>query len=223
MSTPNRAGHDLAHIQRWMQAAVAHPGGVHEGVASPEARQHIDVGPEDVDKVLTRSRALTALERLAVYGSAYYARLLECLREEFPVLKHALGEEVFDGFAVGYLQRYPSRTYTLMELGTDFPRFLQETRPAAEGEGPSADWPDFLIDLATVEQAFNEVFDGPGVEGQRLLDGEQLLDVPEDRLPEARFVPVSCLRLLTLRYPVHAYSFPAPRRLTSSSPGKPKE
>jgi hypothetical protein len=163
------------------------------------------VGPEEVDKVLMRSRALTALERLAIYGSAYYARLLECLREEFPVLKHALGEEVFDGFAVGYLQRYPSGTYTLMELGTDFPRFLQETRPAAEGEGPSADWPDFLIDLATVERAFNEVFDGPGVEGQRLLDGEQLLAVPEDRLPEARLVPVNCLRLLTLRYPVHAY------------------
>jgi hypothetical protein len=222
MTTPNKHGHDLAQIQRWMQAALVHPVGVEEGMRSPEARQHIDIGPAEVHKVLTRSRALSAIERLGIYGSAYYARLLECLREEFPVLKHALGEEVFDAFAVDYLQQYPSRSYTLCDLGKQFPRYLAETRPEAEGGEGSTDWPDFLIDLATLEQTFNEVFDGPGVEGQRLLDTEQLAAVPAERFLEARLVPVCCLRLLALRYPVHAY-LTSVRKEKEAEPSEPAE
>ena len=210
--TPGTSPRDLGQIQRWMQAAIMHPVGVAEGIASAEARRHIDVGPGEAEKVLTRSRALTALERLEIYAYAYYARLLECLREEFPVLVHALTREVFDAFAVGYLQTYPSRSYTLLQLGANFPRYLAETRPEeGRGDGLPADWPDFLIDLATLELTFNEVFDGPGVEGERLLDAEHLRAIPAERFQEARLMGVSCLRLLPLRYPVHRY-FTAVRR-----------
>jgi Putative DNA-binding domain len=212
MVTPDTPPRNLGHIQRWMQAVLMHPEGIAEGIDSADARQHIDVGRDEAEKVVTRSRALTALERLGIYGYAYYARLLECLREEFPVLMHALTPEVFDAFAVGYLQAYPSRSYTLLQLGSNFPRYLAETRPEeGGGDGLPADWPDFLIDLATLELTFNEVFDGPGVEGERLLDAGQLLAIPAERLPEARLVGVSCLRLLPLRYPVHRY-FTAVRR-----------
>jgi hypothetical protein len=206
MTTPNNTSRDLGQIQRWMQATIMHPIGVAEGIASAEARRHIDVGPEAAETVVTRSRALTALERLAIYGYAYYARLLECLREEFPVLKHALGEELFDGFAAEYLEQYPSRSYTLFHLGLSFPRFLAETRPDGDGEGGStADWPDFLIDLAKLELTFNEVFDGPGVEGEEMLDAGRLRAIEPERLLQARLVGVPCLRLLALRYPVHKY------------------
>ena len=222
MTIPNKSWHDLGQIQRWMQAAIMHPVGVAEGIASAEARGHIDVGPDEAESVVTRSRTLTALERLAIYGYAYYARLLECLREEFPVLKHALGEEVFDAFAVGYLQQYPSRSYTLFQLGANFPRYLAETRPEGGGEGLPADWPDFLIDLATLERTFNEVFDGPGVEGERLLDADRLRALSAERLLEARLVGVPCLRLLVLRYPVHQY-FTAVRRHEDPDPPGPAE
>jgi Putative DNA-binding domain len=213
MTTPDTPPRDLGHIQRWMQAVLMHPVGIAEGIASAEARRHIDVGPDEAETVVTRSRALTALERLGIYGYAYYARLLECLREEFPVLMHALTQEVFDAFAVGYLQAYPSRSYTLLRLGANFPRYLAETRPEEGGGGGlPADWPDFLIDLATLELAFNEVFDGPGAEGERLLDAEQLLAIPAEHLPDFRLVAVSCLRLLPLRYPVHRYFTEVRRR-----------
>ena len=136
MTNANNSWHDLGQIQRWMQAAIMHPVGVEEGIASAEARRHIDIGPDEAETVVTRSRALTAMDRLAIYGYAYYARLLECMREEFPVLKHALGEEVFDAFAVGYLQQYPSRSYTLFQLAANFPQYLAETRPdAGRGRG----------------------------------------------------------------------------------------
>jgi hypothetical protein len=212
MNTIPMPAHGLARIQRWMQTAIAHPAGVEEGVACAEARQHLDVAQERIEQVLTRSQAQTALERLSIYGSAYYARLIECLREEFPVLLHALGEEIFDGFAVGYLQQYPSQSYTLFKLAAHFPRYLLESCPEpAQAEDGAASWPRFLIDLATLELTFNEVFDGPGSEGVRLLDAAQLGSLPAERLPEARLVCVDCLRLLAFRYPVHTY-FTAVRR-----------
>jgi hypothetical protein len=212
MITSNNSSHELDQIQRWMQAAIMHPVGVAEGIASAEARRHIDVEPDEAEMVVTRSRALSALERLSIYSYAYYARLLECMREEFPVLMHAVGEEVFDSFAVGYLQQYPSRSYTLFQLAANFPRYLAETRPERdEDEELPADWPDFLIDLANLELTFNEVFDGPGVEGKTLLDADQLRSLSPECLLEARLVGVPCLRLLSLRYPVHQY-FTAVRR-----------
>lgn len=208
MPDPNRqeGWRDLAEIQRWMQAVITHPGGVEEGIGSSAARQQIDIGPEQADRVVTRSRSLSGVDRLAIYANAYYARLLECLRDEFPVLKHALGEETFDAFAVEYLQKYPSRSYTLVELGANFPRFLEETRPHDdEAAGGRPSWPDFLIDLAMLELTFSRVFDGPGVEGKQLLNGDQIASLDPERLLEARLICVPCLRLLALRYPVHDY------------------
>jgi hypothetical protein len=205
MTTANTPWHDLEQIQRWMQAVIVHPAGVAEGIASPEATAAIDVGSAGVETVVTRSAALTAVERLEIYGYAYYARLLECLRDEFPVLKHALGEELFNDFAAEYLERYPSRSYTLFQLGVHFPRFLAETRPDQEEGSAVPEWPDFLIDIAQLELTFNDVFDGPGAEEMPLLNSDELRGITPEGLLGARLVGVPCLRLLALRFPVHRY------------------
>jgi len=190
-------------VQRWFQAVVTHPEGVRCGAASPEAQELIRLNRGELEAVVRRSRNLTAAERLSIYANAYYARLLECLGACFPVLKRALGDEVFDSFAFEYLQRYPSRSYTLDRLGENFARFLDETRPERETAG--VDWPDFLVDLATLEWTIAKVFDGPGVEGQPLLTPEALQSFPAERFAETRLTPVVCLRLLFFRYPVNAY------------------
>jgi hypothetical protein len=198
----------LGIVQRWFHAVVSHPGGVQGGAASDEAQALIRLNRGELEAVVRRSRNLTAAERLSIYANAYYARLLECLGACFPVLKGALGDEVFDGFAFEYLQRYPSRSYTLDRLGESFPRFLEETRPdreAGESNDAGRGWPDFLIDLATLEWTLAKVFDGPGVEDQPLLTPEALQTFPPERFAEARLAPVVCLRLLTFRYPVNAY------------------
>jgi hypothetical protein len=146
------------------------------------------------------------------------------------MLKRTLGEDAFDGLAFGYLQDYPSRSYTLNELGRHFPRYLEQTRPtdATEGEllnshasdGPLAlekDWPDFLIDLARLEWVIYQVFDGPGVEGLPLLSNDQVLAIPPERWPDAKLTPVVCLRLLATRFPVNDY-FTALRRAKVDEP-----
>jgi hypothetical protein len=211
--------HDLARIQRWMQAVVMHPGDVADGVAA--AREHLDLRPEELERVLTRSQALPALDRLGIYNAAYHARLLECLREEYPMLVRAMTQEVFDTFAVGYLQAYPSHSYTLAHLGDHFPRYLAETREAMSADEKAAStWPDFLIDLAQLELTFNEVFDGPGMEGKPALDLGQVMSVDPECWPQARLLPVSCLRLRALTYPVDVY-YQALRDRENAAPPEP--
>jgi hypothetical protein len=191
-------------VQRWFQSVVTHPGGVDAGLASAEAQALVRLDPGEVESVVRRSRNLTAAERLSIYANAYYARLLECMGACFPTLREALGAETFDDFAFEYLQRYPSRSYTLDRLAESFPRFLDETRPERPA-GAEVDWPDFLVDLATLELAIAQVFDGPGGEGKPLLGPDDLLAIPAERFAEARLVPVAGLRLLSFRYPVSAY------------------
>lgn len=197
----------LEVVQRWFQAVVSHPDGVEGGAVSPDAQELIRLDRGQLEAVVRRSRNLTASERLSIYANAYYSRLLECLGACFPILKQALGDEVFDSFAFEYLQRYPSRSYTLDHLGQHFPKFLDETRPEPEegSEPGGVDWPDFLIDLATFEWTIAKVFDGPGVEGRTLLTPEALQAFPAERFADAHLVPVPCLTLLAFRFPVNAY------------------
>lgn len=202
----------LEELQRWMQAVVTHPAGIASGIESGQASAHIRVAPEHAERVVSRSRALSALERLEIYNRAYFARLLECLQEEYSVLAAALSADLFDRFAVSYLCAYPSKSYTLGKLGARFPEFLSETRPNRDpGAGGTPDWPEFMIDLARLERAVNEVFDGPGTEGASLLSAAALQAIPPEHWPETRLVCAPSLRLLALDYPVNDY-FTAMRR-----------
>ena len=46
-----------------------------------------------MDAVILASRQQSATQRLAVYSHAYFARLLDVLRELFPCVRHAVGDE----------------------------------------------------------------------------------------------------------------------------------
>lgn len=195
---------DLKRTQRWMQAVIMHPGGIEAAMLNPNARVHMDVDPDDIETVVTRSKSLTAAERLGIYGRSYFARLMECLQAEFAVLRQALGDELFDMFTLAYLTNCPSRSFTLADLGGGFPGFLESTRPE-QAHDEEEQWPDFIVDLARLERTFGEVFDGPGVEGQQLLSAGRLRELSLNRHAQVRLTPVVCLRLLSFQYPVHAY------------------
>jgi hypothetical protein len=193
---------DLDRVQRWFQAVIMHPDGIVPGLLGPDARQHIELVPDELERVVTRSRSLTAAERVAIYGRAYHARLTECLEAEFAVLRQALGEDLFRMFARAYLSNRPSQSYTLGNLGKGFPDYLRDTRPAGSAEGHQETWPHFIIDLARFERAFSEVYDGPGIEGVMMSSAEAL---QTGRNRRVRLAPAASLRLLTFQYPVHAY------------------
>ncbi|MGD9720936.1 MAG: putative DNA-binding domain-containing protein [Pirellulales bacterium] len=196
----------LAQVQRWMQSVIMHPGGVSEGVDSPAAREQIDVPLAELESVIRRSRALSSEERLDIYVNAYYERLLECLREEFLGTRHALGDDLFDAVAFGYLQHYPSHSYTLAQLGTQFANYLGEARLHAQDPPPGAgpNWAEFIVELATFERAQREVFDAPGSERSAPLTADRLAAASAD-LASLRLTVTPCLRLCTFTHPVHVY------------------
>lgn len=206
----------LDRLQRWMMSVISNVGGTVEGIESARVQRNaasgdIDVALEDIERVVSRSAQLTSIERLQVYSNAYYARLIECLQEEFPTLTHTIGNDAFANFAIDYLNASPPHSYTLAMLGESFPSFLQDTRPEKPTGNDTPDFADFLIDVALLERTYSEVFDGPGNEtldgeSSRGLDADALSKLTVDQCAGARLIPASSLRMMTLRFPVHEYA-----------------
>jgi putative DNA-binding protein len=198
----------LSQLQRWMQSVIKHPAGIEAGANSESAHTALGGAVDELDDVICRSQRLSSVDRLRVYGNAYFARLLECLRAEFPAMVKALGEEAFDGLAFGYLLEHPSQSYTLSRLAAALPGHLARTRPAreADDDANSPDFADFLIDLAILERTYSEVFDGPGPEQSHPLKPSDLEGLSVEQFAESRLVLHDCVRLLSLRFPVHEYA-----------------
>ncbi len=213
----------LHRLQSWMQAVVTHPAGVGRALADDATRKQVDITADQVETAVTRSNQLTALERLDIYNRSYHARLLDCFRAEYPCLLHACGEQLFTHFVADYLHHHPPASYTLNRLSERFPNHLATTRPRAEAGEDEESWPDFLIDLATLERTFADVYDGPGEEENPPLAADQINALSAEKLAEARLTPAASLRLLAYRFPVADY-FTAVRAgqdpaLPTASPG----
>jgi hypothetical protein len=190
-----------------MQSILMHPGGVAEGVDAPQARREIDITLDRLPEVILPSQALSSANRLEIYVNAYHARLMECLDEEFAVTRYAVGEDLFSALSFGYLQHYPSQSYTLCELGRRFPQFLAETRlHAREIPANSGDtWPEFIVELATLERALYEVYDGPGTEASGALEPASLAALEPEAWQEIRLRSAPCLRLFAFDHDVSSY------------------
>ena len=89
--------------------------------------------------------------RIRVYSDAYYLRLRDVLREDFPRLASLLGSERFDDVVSEYLEVFPSKQPSVRHLGRVLTEFLRRRQ----------DVPKCLADLAELEWARVEVFDAP--------------------------------------------------------------
>ncbi len=187
-----------------MLAVITHPHGVVAGAQSAEAQLQLQASSDQTDCIIATTNRWSAESRLEIYWNAYYARLQECLREEFPVLRGAVGDELFDEFVLEYLQAHPPSSYTLSQLGLRFPGFLAGTRPPRDAAAEGPDWADFLADLAHFEWTISAVFDGPGSE---MMSSAPLVpsDYPLDKLDELTFECALSLRLCSYSFPVNAY------------------
>lgn len=188
---------DLQRLQRWFAATVTHPDGVEHGASAAGSP------PE---RLVTASRSLSAAARLRVYADAYEARLVQCLRADFPALRIALEADVFDDFARAYIAAEPPRDYSLALLGASFAQFLSRTRPGGGTASERPDWSDFVVELATLERTFREAFDDDGPEDAVLPaadDVDALSSAPDWR--RIRVTPAPWLRLATFAFPVHRY------------------
>lgn len=148
----------------------------------------------ELDARVRADRGVDATRRIDVYANAYFARLHDVLRDDYPALAAALGDAAFHDLAKLYLLAHPPRSFTLRFLGARLPAFLAS--PAAELFRER--WP-FAPDLAAFEWAIADVFDAAD---RPVLAREALAAVPADSWPELRFELGAALRLLTLDWPV---------------------
>jgi len=127
--------------------------------------------------------------RIGVYADAYFLRLRDVLREDFPRVAAFLGDR-FDEVVKGYLEAFPSRWPSVRHLGHALSEFLRHR----------TDTPTCLADLAELEWARIEVFDAPDAECATI---EDFISVPADAWPALHFSAIPAIKTLRAQYPVH--------------------
>lgn len=176
----------LPDLQGWMRGVLTDPKGVHHALyhsRHPGARRHLRVIGETPD--------VGREQRLAIYGNGYFSRLIDCLGANYPSLKSAMGETAFEAFARAYLDRHPSTSQCIDDVGSEMPVFLRR-RPESRAT-------PYLPDLAALEWAVHTAY---YADDRPALDPKTLNAPPPDRWQRARFVFDPSVRLLAVQWPV---------------------
>ena len=133
--------------------------------------------------------ALSSFERLEIYNRQYWFRVIGAVSEDFPALNAVLGHRRFDALIVAYLKDNPSTSWTLRDLSSGLPAFL-EAHPELSGRRHR-----LAVDVARLEWAYVEAFDGSRLPP---LTQEELAGLG----PESRLQLQPHLQLLAVDYPV---------------------
>ncbi|MBV8361740.1 MAG: putative DNA-binding domain-containing protein [Deltaproteobacteria bacterium] len=116
----------------------------------------------EIRQIIRSDQRLTAIERINIYVNAYFYRLLECLKEEFPATLAVLGSKDFAGLVHDYLVWRPPTEPSIFYAGRYLAEFLRNhflayCRP-------------FVTELVRLERATLESFHAP--EAPTLTDKE---------------------------------------------------
>jgi hypothetical protein len=177
---------DLAALQREMAAAVMRPltAGEQMQERAPDGRPMSAVA----ESFIAPNSRLTAFERLEIYNRQYWFRVIGALAEDFPGLRAILGSRRYDALAIAYLIAHPSRSFSLRNLGSKLPEWL-EANPQFAGRRHR-----LAVDVARIEWAFVEAFDSAE---HAPLNLEQISTLDAN----SRLALQPHLRLIALDYP----------------------
>jgi Putative DNA-binding domain len=184
----------LIALQNWLVARIVAP------------QAHVKSASDDADKYVCEAGALSAIARVAIYEDGYFARLVECLRDDFPVTADFVDTQLdeainFTSLARGYIVAYPSRSPNLNRYGGSFSAYLHRIAKD-DNPGLTNAQATFCADLAALEWALVEVLHAQCASP---LPGDALATVPADKWSHARFVASNAVKLLTTAYPVNTY------------------
>ncbi|MBK8970850.1 MAG: putative DNA-binding domain-containing protein [Hahellaceae bacterium] len=87
----------------------------------------------------------------AIYRNAYFTRLEGVLEEDYPALRHRLGDEAFAQLSRHYCLEHPPSHFSLRQFGEQLPIFLART--------PPYDQQPLLAELAEWERQLRFLFD----------------------------------------------------------------
>jgi hypothetical protein len=132
---------------------------------------------------------LSSFERLEIYNRQYWFRVIGAVAEDFPALSALVGEKKFDRLILAYLRENPSTSFTLRNLGSKLPGWLEEHPELTPNRR------ELLLDVARLEWAYVEAFDEADLPALTASDLSNLS-------AESRLFLQPHLQLLDLRYPV---------------------
>ncbi len=179
----------LRALQRWFQEEIFRPNESprrRRGARTPVPRE-----------VILPSRTLTSDERMAIYTNMYFARLHDCLADDYRAVFHLLSSDQFRRLVQVYLTRHPSRHYSLNPLGRHLPRMLGQ----GGARGFRVPRPALILDVARLELAMTEVFEE---EISPAITARDLQSIHPGLWGKARLRPIAALRLLALNYAANA-------------------
>jgi len=108
---------------------------------------------ELADSYIKPNDRLTSFDRLEIYNRQYWFRVIGAVAEDFPALNTVLGEKIFDQLVLAYLRENPSTSFTLRNLGSKLPEWLEAHPEFAPRRHK------LLLDVARLEWAYVEAFD----------------------------------------------------------------
>lgn len=164
---------ELRELQKLMAAAVMRP------LAHGDSMQRKWDDGRSAEKVvrgfIKPNDRLNSLERLEVYNRQYWFRLRACFYADYPGLHAILGEKKFSRFTDAYLAKFPSRSFTVRNLGSRLAEFIEA---APELTAPHQ---QLALDVAQVEWAYLDAFDN---EARPALTADDLaaFDLAKSRL-----------------------------------------
>jgi len=185
---PRQTAGELRELHRLALQAISRP----LAPGWQTQRTWVDGRPtrEVVESFIKPNDRLTSLERLQIYNKQYWFRLLDCLYDDYPGLRAILGQVRFRRLSVAYLDKYPSDSFTLRDLGNRLERFLlEEPQWARPNE-------QMVLEMARFEWAQVVAFDG---EAKPALSVDDLLGRDPASL---RLAIQPYITLLELNYPL---------------------
>jgi hypothetical protein len=151
-SPPKRQSQrEFLELQRLMAGTVMLPLAPHGGMraTSPAGRPMKAVAADFIKP----NDTLTSFERLEIYNRQYWFRLKDCFYDDYPGLRAVLGDRRFERMACAYLEKHPSQSFTLRNLGLRLIKFLESERQWVEP------YTELALDMARLEWAHIEAFD----------------------------------------------------------------
>ena len=189
MSDPH-AEPELGRLQRRLWRLITEP----EGIAAALAAEK-DLPREGLSGLLRGDPGLAPEERLAVYSSAYFNRIHECLQSAFGALARALGPAAFHDLVKTYLMAHPPSHPSLRYAGRDLASFLETEPFAAIFSRRCA----YCADQARLEWALCDAFDAKDAP---VLARQELAAVAPEAWASLRFKTSPSLAVLSLRWAV---------------------
>lgn len=163
----------LRDIQTWAMGLITD----NPQLLSDEKRTLFAQPQWQVENLITPSPNLNSHQRLAIYKSSYFLRLLECFKHDYKHLYQSIGDDLFNNFVWHFLEKNPPSSYTLTDLGKHFPNYLISTLDQNSVNGAIEPWQLYIIELATYERLLLEVYLGEGHETCCSIDPFPLTEV----------------------------------------------